>query len=129
MRDSSVAFSVTTLHIFSWFILIFLFIFLLIMHKGTTGRKVMHTIIRIWYFVVMYTGGALYIQKMFSSDAIVYLVKILFGLSFLLLAELTIMRANKQKKIEKYLFAMSILMLIMMTIGFYLPLGMNLLNK
>lgn len=128
-RGAAVEFSVTSTHIFSWFILISLFVFLLIMHRGTKGRRIMHAFIRIWYVVVIYTGVALYVTKMYSSDAIVYVIKVLCGLLFLTLVEITIVRANKKKKIEKFLIALFCLILVMMTIGFYLPLGMNLLDK
>lgn len=120
--------SQTYTHMFSWFILLFLFFFVLIMHKGSKERKILHMIIRFMYVIVIITGGALYVLMMNSELWVVYILKVIAGLIFITLVEITVTRANQSKKFQTpFLFSLSMI-LLMMILGYYLPMGMDMFH-
>lgn len=120
--------SQTYVHMTTWFILIFLYVFVLIMHKDTKGRKIVHLIIWIMYICVTITGFALY-YLMINSDLLVgYTVKVISGIAFIVFAEMTIIRANKKKKFQIPLVISFALIIFMMFMGYYLPMGMDMFH-
>lgn len=120
--------SQTYTHMTSWFILLFLYFFVLIMYKGTKGRKITHMLVRIMYIVVMITGGSLYYVMMHSDHWLAYILKLSAGILFILLAEITIVKANKNKKFQIPFLASLAMIVFMMFMGYYLPMGMDMFH-
>lgn len=120
--------SQTYTHMISWFILLFFYFFVLIMYKGTTGRKITHMIVRFMYIIVLITGGSLFYLMMHSEHWLAYLIKLSAGVLFIVLAEITIVRANKSKKFQIPFLASLIFIVFMMFMGYYLPLGMDMFH-
>lgn len=124
----SILVSQTYTHMISWFILLFLFFFVLIMHKGSKERKILHMIIRFMYVIVIITGGALYLLMMNSDLSFVYMLKVIAGIAFIALAEITIIRANKSKKYQIPFLLSLAMIFLMMILGYYLPMGMDMFH-
>lgn len=120
--------SQTYTHMTSWFILLFFYFFILIMYKGTKGRKIMHILVRVMYVVVIITGGSLYYVMMHSDHWLAYIFKIIAGVLFIILAEITIIRANKSKKFQIPFLSSLAMIIFMMFMGYYLPMGMDMFH-
>lgn len=128
MALPSILVSQTYTHMFSWFVLLFLFFFVLIMHKGSNGRKILHMIVRLMYVIVIITGGALYVLMMNSDLSFVYILKVVAGLIFIVLVEITIIRANQSKKFQIPFLLSLVMIFLMMILGYYLPMGMDMFH-
>lgn len=128
MALPSILVSQTYIHMFSWFVLLFLFFFVLIMHKGSKERKILHMIVRLMYVIVIITGGALYVLMMNSDLSFVYVLKVIAGLVFIALAEITMIRANKSKKFQIPFLLSLVMIVLMMILGYYLPMGMDMFH-
>lgn len=120
--------SQTYTHMTAWFLLLFLYFFVLIMYKGTKGRKITHYVVRIMYIIVLITGGALYYIMMHSDHWLAYIIKAISGIIFIICAEITIVRANKGKKFLVPLSISVALIAFMMFMGYYLPMGMDMFH-
>lgn len=120
--------SQTYTHMTAWFLLLFLYFFVLIMYKETKGRKITHLIVRLMYIVVIITGGALYYVMMHSDHWLAYMIKVASGIIFIILAEITIVRANKNKKyLLPFLSSLAVIG-FMLFMGYYLPMGMDMFH-
>lgn len=120
--------SQTYTHMASWFILLFLYFFVLVMYKGSKERRITHMIVRVMYIVVMITGGALYYLMMNTDHWLAYIIKAVAGVIFIIFAEITVVRANKEKTyLIPFLISLALIG-FMMVMGYYLPMGMDMFH-
>lgn len=116
----------THAHITTWGIALILFIIALILHvKGNkVGFKVTQMILRVFYILVIITGGLLFIHNQ-SINPAMYGVKLLGGLLVLGFMEMILIRLSKGKRTGMFWILFIIFLLIVLYLGLKLPLGFH----
>lgn len=116
---------ITDAHITTWFLTLVLFLIALNLNKSgkEKGFKILHMIIRIFYLLIILTGGML----LFSIYQIsfLYILKVIVGLWIISLFEMILIKTGKKKKTNGMWIQFIIAFLLVLYLGFKLPLGIH----
>ncbi|MED1202485.1 YisL family protein [Heyndrickxia acidicola] len=114
----------TDAHITTWVITLILFIVALFLHnsKNEKGFKIVHMVIRLFYILIIITGGLLFFNNQSLNPAL-YGVKMLVGLLVIAVMEMLLIRLKKGKGTGLFWVLFIILLLAVFYLGLRLPLG------
>ncbi len=116
----------THLHITTWVIGLILFFAAAAMAADSKGRKITQMILRLFYVLILITGGVLFFAYS-SADAMEYGLKFLFGLLTIGMMEMVLIRGKKGKSTGLVWLLFAIFLFVTLFFGFRLPIGINFL--
>jgi hypothetical protein len=116
----------TDAHITTWVVALILFFVALGLHNrgNAKGFKIVHMILRVFYILVILTGGMLFAGHQ-TLDPALYGVKALFGIIVIGLFEMILVRLKKGKKTNILWAILFISILVVLYLGLKLPLGFH----
>ncbi|AQQ53928.1 YisL family protein [Planococcus lenghuensis] len=116
----------THLHITTWVVGLILFFAAAAMAADSKGRKITQMILRVFYILIIITGGALFFE--FSSiNAMEYGLKFLFGLLTIGMMEMVLVRGKKGKSTGLFWLLFAVFLFVTLFYGFRLPLNLDFL--
>lgn len=115
----------THFHIFTWVVGIILFLVAAVMTNGSKGKKITHMITRLFYVLILLSGGLLFMKGMDYDQGALYGMKFLFGLVSIGLMEMVLVRSEKGKNVTTFAVLLFIFVIITMFLGFKLPMGIS----
>ncbi len=120
--------STTHLHITTWVIGLILFF---IAAAGISKSKGVHMALRLFYILMIITGGALYWEYgiNFRTDAtgMGYDMKFLFAILTIAMMEMVLVKKNKGKKNGLFWILFAVFLFLTLFYGFKLPMGSSFL--
>lgn len=116
--------SSTHLHITTWVIALVLF---LVAALGSSKSKGIHMALRLFYILIIITGGALFIEAMSFDQGMLYGIKFLLGILVIGMMEMILVRQSKNKKTSTFWILFAIFLFAVLFMGFKLPMGINFL--
>lgn len=114
--------SSTHLHITVWVIGIILFLI-----GAMKPNKGLHMALRLFYILIIITGGALFIEAMDYGQGMNYGIKFLLGLLVIGMMEMVLVNQSKGKSTTVFWILFAIFLFLTLFYGFKLPMGMNFL--
>lgn len=114
----------THIHITAWVVTLILFFVALSLHKSgkAKAQKIVHMILRLFYLITIATGGML-VHLLFSSYPVQYILKFIFGLLVIGFMEMVLAKTKKQKKTTTSWILFIVSLIVVLYLGFTLPLG------
>ncbi|TKC18236.1 YisL family protein [Robertmurraya kyonggiensis] len=114
----------THLHITTWVLTLILFFVALGLHKSgkAKAQKIVHMILRLFYLLTIATGGMI-AHLMFSQYPITYVLKFIFGFLVIGFMEMVLVRTKKEKKTTMFWVLFFVSLIVVLVLGFYLPLS------
>lgn len=108
-------------HVTTWFLaLILFFVSFHLLKKGKMkAQKITHMILRLFYLLILATGGHLLGLYQFSALA---LIKSLIGLLVIVFMEFVLSRGKKEKPVKGFLIMFGISLVLVLYFG-YIVLG------
>ncbi|MGE7917161.1 YisL family protein [Lysinibacillus xylanilyticus] len=116
--------SQTHLHITTWVVAIVIFLIAAFMGKNSKG---LHMALRLFYVLIIITGGALFITGMDYGQGMLYGFKFIGGILVIGMMEMVLVRKEKNKPTGMFLILFAVFLLITMFLGFKLPMGQSFL--
>ena len=110
------------LHLTSIIVAIVLFFVSAMMQKGSTAQKITHMILRLFYILILFSGGYVFSETMASPLAMEYGLKLLGGLLVIGLMEIILVRKEKEKTIGFLWILFIIILAFTLYMGYRLPL-------
>lgn len=110
-------------HITAWLLTLILFFIALGLGKNGQGKglKILHMIIRVFYLLIILTGGILLFSVIHIS--LLYILKAVVGLWIISLFEMILIRTARKER-RSILWAQFIIaFLLVLYLGFKLPMG------
>ena len=114
--------SSTHLHITTWFVGIILFLI-----AAIKPNKGLQMVLRLFYILIIITGGALFIEAMDYGQGMNYGIKFLLGILVIGMMEMILVRKAKDKPTTIFWVLFAIFLFLTLFYGFKLPMGMNFL--
>ncbi|CAM5558286.1 hypothetical protein LSPH24S_07130 [Lysinibacillus sphaericus] len=114
----------THLHITTWVVGIVIFLIAALSGKQSKG---LHMLLRLFYILIIITGGALFIEAMKFGQGMLYGFKFLGGIFVIGMMEMVLVRQKKNKPTTMFWILFAVFLLITMFLGFKLPMGFNFL--
>lgn len=115
--------SQTHLHITTWVVGIVIFLIAALMGKQSKG---LHMTLRLFYVLIIITGGALFIEAMDYGQGMLYGFKFLGGILVIGMMEMVLVRQKKNKPTGMFWILFAVFLFITMFLGFKLPMGIPL---
>ncbi|MCP1143795.1 YisL family protein [Lysinibacillus endophyticus] len=115
--------SSTHLHITTWVVALVLFFVGALVSKS----KGIHMALRLFYILIIITGGALFIEAMDYGMGMDYGIKFLLGILVISMMEMVLTRQKKNKPTTVFWILFAIFLFAVLFYGFKLPMGMNFL--
>lgn len=115
--------SSTHLHITTWVVAIVLFLVAALASKS----KGLHMALRLFYILIIITGGALFIEAMDYGMGMQYGIKFILGILVIGMMEMVLVRQSKNKPTTVFWILFAIFLFAVLFYGFKLPMGMNFL--
>ncbi|MBG9454865.1 hypothetical protein ABE61_12650 [Lysinibacillus sphaericus] len=115
--------SQTHLHITTWVVAIVIFLIAALMGKQSKG---LHMALRLFYILIIITGGALFFKYQ-AGDPMLYGLKFVFGILVIGMMEMVLVRQKKNKPTGLFWILFAVFFFITMFLGFKLPLNFNFL--
>lgn len=114
----------THLHITTWVVGIVLFLI-----AGLSGKqsKGLHMALRLFYILIIITGGALFIEAMSYGQGMLYGFKFIGGILVIGMMEMVLVRQKKNKPTGMFWALFAVFLFITMFLGFKLQMGINFL--
>jgi peptidoglycan/LPS O-acetylase OafA/YrhL len=114
----------THAHITTWVIAIILFFVAVRLHNAgkAKGMKVVQMILRLFYLLIILTGALLFWKHQGINPAL-YGIKALVGIWVIGMFEMILVRMNKGKSTKMFWIQLIIALIIVLILGFQLPLG------
>lgn len=116
--------SQTHLHITTWVVGIVIFLIAALMGKQSKG---LHMTLRLFYVLIIITGGALFIEAMDYGKGMLYGFKFLGGILVIGMMEMVLVRQKKNKPTAMFWVLFAVFLLITLFLGFKLPMGQDFL--
>lgn len=116
--------SQTHLHITTWVVGIVIFLIAALMGKRSKG---LHMTLRLFYVLIIITGGALFIEAMDYGQGMLYGFKFLGGILVIGMMEMVLVRQKKNKPTGMFWILFAVFLLITLFLGFKLPMGQDFL--
>ncbi|MCA1056408.1 YisL family protein [Rossellomorea aquimaris] len=116
----------THAHITTWVIAIILFFVAVGLHNAgkAKGMKVVHMILRLFYLLIILTGALLF-WKHQGIDPALYGIKGLVGIWVIGMFEMLLVRMKKGKDTKVFWMLLALSLIIVLFLGFRLPLGIH----
>ncbi|KGX87779.1 YisL family protein [Pontibacillus litoralis] len=120
----------THLHITSWVLALILLALALWFYRSGKEKpgKISHMILRLNYFLILYSGGDLFAQYMGNASGAVLgevIVKAIAGVWIIFAMEMVLVRTSKDKPTKSAWIQLIIMLLIAIILGFgRLPMGL-----
>lgn len=116
---------VTDAHITTWVLTLILFLIALGLNKSgkAKGFKILQMIIRVFYLLIILTGGMLLFSVYHIS--LLYILKAVVGLWIISLFELILIKTGKKERTTVVWTQFVIAFLLVLYLGFKLPLGIH----
>lgn len=113
-------------HMTAWFLAIVLFFVSLGLHKSgkEKGSKIVQMVLRVVYLLILLTGLMLLLSL--DSISLTYILKAAVGLWVISLLELILIRTKKNEKASILWIQFIVALLLVLYLGFSLPLGTDL---
>ncbi|HWI46752.1 MAG TPA: DUF1516 family protein [Rummeliibacillus sp.] len=111
------------MHLTAIIIAIILFFVSATMQVGSKGQKVTHMILRVFYILIIITGGIIFSSSMAGTMAMQYGLKLLGGLLVIIMMEIVLVRKEKSKSTGTLWVLFLIFLAFTLYMGFHLPLG------
>ncbi|WP_409368051.1 YisL family protein [Lysinibacillus sp. 38-6] len=112
--------SQTHLHITTWVVGIVIFLIAALSGKQSKG---LHMTLRLFYILIIITGGALFIEAMDFGQGMLYGFKFIGGLLVIGMMEMVLVRQKKNKPTAMFWVLFVVFFLITVFLGFKLPMG------
>lgn len=114
-------------HITAWFLSIILFFVALSLQKNgkQKGAKIVHMVLRLFYVLILLTGFMLLLS--ITNISGLYILKAAGGLWIIASLELILIKSAKQVKTSAFWIQFMVAFLLVLYLGFSLPLGFNFL--
>ncbi|RSD29337.1 YisL family protein [Mesobacillus subterraneus] len=109
-------------HMTAWFLALILFFVSLGLHKSgkEKGAKIVHMVLRLFYLLILLTGFML----LFSINInMMYVLKAAVGLWVIAMLEMILIRTKKNEKASILWIQFIVALLLVLYLGFSLPLG------
>ena len=116
--------SQTHLHVTTWVVAIVIFLIAALMGKQSKG---LHMTLRLFYVLIIITGGALFIEAMDYGQGMLYGFKFLGGILVIGMMEMVLVRQKKNKPTGMFWILFAVFLLITLFLGFKLPMGQDFL--
>ena len=118
----------TDAHITTWVIAIILFAAAIFLHNSGKKKamKIVHMTLRLFYLLIILTGALLF-WKHQGIDPMWYGIKMLVGLWVIAMLEMVLVKTNKGKSTGVFWALLIIAIIIVLYLGFKLPVGINFL--
>jgi hypothetical protein len=112
-------------HMTAWFLALILFFVSLSLHKSgkEKGSKIVHMILRVVYLLILLTGFMLLSS---INISIMYVLKAAVGLWVISMLEMILIRTKKNEKASILWIQFVVALLLVLYLGFSLPLGTDL---
>jgi peptidoglycan/LPS O-acetylase OafA/YrhL len=110
----------THLHITTWVVGIVIFLIAALSGKQSKG---LHMVLRLFYILIIITGGALFIKGMDYGQGMLYGFKFIGGILVIGMMEMVLVRQKKNKPTTMFWILFVVFLLITMFLGFKLPMG------
>lgn len=117
--------SQTHLHITSWVVGIVIFLIAAVSGKQSKG---LHMVLRLFYILIIITGGALFMAAMDFGQGMLYGFKFLGGILVIGMMEMVLVRQKKNKPTGMFWILFAVFLFITLYLGFKLPMGQNFLS-
>ncbi|MFJ7950848.1 YisL family protein [Lysinibacillus sp. NPDC096418] len=111
-------------HITTWVVGIVLFLIAALSGKQSKG---LHMALRLFYILIIITGGALFIETMGLGEGMLYGFKFIGGILVIGMMEMVLVRQKKNKPTGMFWALFAVFLFITMFLGFKLPLNWNFL--
>ena len=115
--------SSTHLHITTWVVALLLFFVAAFASKS----KGIHMALRLFYILIIITGGALFIEAMDYGQGMLYGIKFLLGILVIGMMEMVLVRQAKNKSTTMFWVLFAVFLFAIFFVGFKLPMGINFL--
>ncbi|HWL22654.1 MAG TPA: YisL family protein [Ureibacillus sp.] len=112
----------THLHITTWVIAIILFLVAALV----TNSKAVHMVLRLFYILIIITGGALFYKTMDYGMGMQYGIKLLLGILTIGMMEMVLVRKSKGKPTTMFWILFAVFLFATLFFGFKLPMGAKL---
>ncbi|MEK5522323.1 MULTISPECIES: YisL family protein [Heyndrickxia] len=122
----------THAHVTTWVIGIILFIIAAALYKSgkTKGAKIVNMILRLFYILIIITGGILFFKFQSAYGPALYGMKLLGGLLVIGMMEMVLSRMKKGKSSGIFWLLFIIFFAIVLYLGFVkLPMGLHPFGK
>jgi uncharacterized membrane protein SirB2 len=115
----------THLHITTWALAVILFFVVLGIGSNKKSGKIVHMILRLFYILVILSGVELIFRyNVFNSgQSGEYIAKIIIGIIVIALMEMILVRKGKEKPTKGLWIGFIIALILVVLLGFRLPLG------
>lgn len=116
---------ITDPHITAWLLSFILFVIALRLNRkgNLKGFKIVHMILRVFYLLIILTGGMIIFSM--AQVSVLYYVKVASGLWVIALLELILVRLAAKKKTTALWYQFVFALLLVFYLGFDLPLGIH----
>lgn len=114
----------TDLHITTWVVGIVIFLIAALSGKQSKG---LHMTLRLFYILIIITGGALFIEAMKFGQGMLYGFKFIGGILVIGMMEMVLVRQKKNKPTTMFWILFVVFLLITLFLGFKLPMGQHFL--
>ena len=112
----------THLHIATWVIAIVLFLVAAL----ASSSKAIHMVLRLFYILIIITGGALFYKTMSYGMGMEYGIKFLLGILTIGMMEMVLVRKSKDKPTTIFWILFAVFLFATLFYGFKLPMGAKL---
>lgn len=112
--------STTHLHITTWVVGIVLFLVAALNGKGSKG---LHMALRLFYILIIITGGALFMAAMDYGQGMLYGIKFLLGIGVIAMMEMVLVKKKKNKSTTVFWVLFAIFLFATLYVGFKAPMG------
>ena len=112
----------THLHIATWVIAIVLFLVAAL----ASNSKAIHMVLRLFYILIIITGGALFSKTMSYGMGMEYGIKFLLGILTIGMMEMVLVRKTKDKPTTLFWILFAVFLFATLFYGFKLPMGTKL---
>lgn len=116
--------STTHLHITTWVVGIVLFLVAALSGKPSKG---LHMGLRLFYILIIISGGALFIEAMDYGQGMLYGIKFLLGMAVIAMMEMVLVKQKKNKKTTMFWILFAVFLFATLYVGFKAPMGMHFL--
>ncbi|MGG0658256.1 YisL family protein [Rummeliibacillus pycnus] len=113
------------MHLTSIVIAIILFFVSASMQTGSKGQKVTHMILRVFYILILITGGMVFSTAMAGNMAMQYGIKLVGGLLVIGMMEMVLVSKEKGKSNGVLWTLLIVFLVFTIYMGFHLPLGLK----
>jgi len=128
MKQKKGGIGLTHLHITTWVIALILFIVAYVLFKQGMPKqmKIVHMVLRLFYILVIITGGILFFDFSFI-DEMMYGIKTLLGIVVIGFSEMVLVRLKKGKSLKVVMIGLVVSFIVIVYLGFSMPMGFNFL--